>query len=368
MTQCNGPTVRVHPWVVIGKAQRARCCQRLCGKRFVQFYHIHLVDAEICPIQYSAARRDWPDPHDPGRDPGGGHADNAGHWSKAVGLGRRFGRDNQRGCPVVHAAGIASRDGQVWPIDAFELGEVFNCCVGARVFVRLHDQRVAFALRDLDWNDFVSKYTCRPSSRAFGLRRGGKDILISAADVIVGSNVISRFGHGVCAIGRAHRRIDKAPANGCVVYRIAAGERAGGFRHHEGCATHAFDAASDGQVVIARLHAACSKTNRIHTAGTEAVDGAARNGVGKPGKKDCHAGDVAVIFACLVGAAEYHLVNRGRVETRVARHQSGNGQRGQIVGADRGKTAAVAADWRAHAIANIRVLHWFNPSVRLRVR
>src|SRR3990167_2198049 len=78
----------------------------------------------------------------------------------------------------------------------------------------------------------------------------------------------------------------------------------------------------------------------IQTAGAEAVDGQGGDGFGQARQQHRHAGDVAVILARLIGAAENHLVYGQIVQVQQAVDHAG----GQIVGAHGGKAARVAAD------------------------
>ena len=72
------------------------------------------------------------------------------------------------------------------------------------------------------------------------------------------------------------------------------------------------------------------------------------NGDGQPGEQAGHAGDVAVVFAGLVGGAENDLVDRGRVDAG-ARDEFSDDQRGQIVGAHLRERSPVSADRGADA-------------------
>ncbi len=95
--------------------------------------------------------------------------------------------------------------------------------------------------------------------------------------------------------------------------------------------------------------------DRIEARGAEPVDGGAGDGVGELGQERRHAGDVAVVLARLVGAAEDHLVELGPVGVRVAGDERAQGDGGEVVGADIGERAAEAADGRADGIADIGV-------------
>ena len=94
--------------------------------------------------------------------------------------------------------------------------------------------------------------------------------------------------------------------------------------------------------------------DRIHARAAQAVDRRSGHGDRQPRQQGRHAGDVAVVLAGLVGAAQDHLVDRGEVEGGVARHQGCDGRRGEVVGPDRRQGAAEAADRRAQVIDDDR--------------
>jgi hypothetical protein len=74
-------------------------------------------------------------------------------------------------------------------------------------------------------------------------------------------------------------------------------------------------------------------------------------------EQQAHARDVAVVFAGLVGAAVKHVGDRSPIDFGVARHQRAQRNRAEIVGAHRGERAAVAAEGRAHGIADEGLVH-----------
>ena len=77
---------------------------------------------------------------------------------------------------------------------------------------------------------------------------------------------------------------------------------------------------------------------------------------GRPGQQRGHAGDVPVVFARLVGAAEDHIVDPvGRKGGAV--EQAADRGRGEVVGADLGERAAGAADRGADGVEDVGVGH-----------
>ena len=80
---------------------------------------------------------------------------------------------------------------------------------------------------------------------------------------------------------------------------------------------------------------------------------------GQAGEQQGHAGDVAVVLAGLVGAAEDHVLHRFPVHAGVALPQRLQGHGAEVVGADRGEAAGVAADGGADGVADEGVGHGF---------
>ena len=86
------------------------------------------------------------------------------------------------------------------------------------------------------------------------------------------------------------------------------------------------------------------------------VDGDAGNAAGRPAS-GAPCGDIAVVLAGLVGAAEKHLVEPRPVGVGVAGYQRPDRDGGEIVGADLGQRTAVAADRRPRGVANKDIPH-----------
>src|SRR5262249_7367651 len=74
--------------------------------------------------------------------------------------------------------------------------------------------------------------------------------------------------------------------------------------------------------------------------------------LGKAREQDSHAGDVAVVFPRLVGAAQDHVVDRFGRKSRIARNQLTEDVRGEIVRADGGERAGVATNGSAQRVAD----------------
>ena len=75
------------------------------------------------------------------------------------------------------------------------------------------------------------------------------------------------------------------------------------------------------------------------------------------GEEGGHAGEVAIVLAGLVGAAEDDVVEIGPVDMGVAVDQRLDGDGGEIVGADISERTGVAADGGADGVADIGFGH-----------
>jgi IclR family pca regulon transcriptional regulator len=90
----------------------------------------------------------------------------------------------------------------------------------------------------------------------------------------------------------------------------------------------------------------------FHAGAAQPVDGGRGHLDRHAGQQQRHARDVAVILPRLVGAAVEDVVERRPVDFRIARHQRGDGHRREIVGADGRQGSGVAAEGRAHGVAD----------------
>ena len=86
----------------------------------------------------------------------------------------------------------------------------------------------------------------------------------------------------------------------------------------------------------------------------------------QPREQQRHAGDVAIVLACLVGAPEHHVGDALPIQTRVTIEQLGDDVRAQIVGPHVGQAPAKAADRRAHSVDEEYGLHGHSHSEVIR--
>ena len=139
-------------------------------------------------------------------------------------------------------------------------------------------------------------------------------------------------------------------------FRVAA-EGAVGLRQHERRTRHGFDAAGHRQLYFAGADGARHARERVEPRAAQSVDGGTRYRHRQPREQRRHARDVAVVLARLVGAAEHHLLDRGRIEPGVALEERRQRDGGEVVGAHRGERTAVAPDGSTHRIADEGLLH-----------
>mmetsp|Transcript_15807 Transcript_15807/g.43875 ORF Transcript_15807/g.43875 Transcript_15807/m.43875 type:complete len:229 (-) Transcript_15807:274-960(-) len=216
-----------------------------------------------------------------------------------------------------------------------------------------HDaQRLALLLRHGHRHDLAVEEAALLGGQRLGLRRQRHAVLRLALDAEVPRDVLRRLGHRVDAVLRLHEFVHEAPADGRVVDRVAAAERALGLGHHEGRAAHALHAAGDHQPGLAGADGARRRAHRVQARTAQPVDRHARHVDGQACEQGGHAGHVAVVLAGLVGAAVDHILHRRPVQARVAGHQGLERQRAEVIGADAGQRAAVAAEGGAEGVAD----------------
>ena len=303
------------------------------------------------PLGELSHRRDRADPHHPRRNARRGVAENAGDRLKSMRF-RRFARgDDQRRGAVVDAGGVARRHAAALAHDAAKPGQRFEGRVGARVLIRLDAGHAPFAILDLDRDDFLPERPFRLGRRGALLRAQRERVLVGARNLIFVGDVLGRLRHRIDAVKLLHRRIDEAPADGGVENVRRPLKRRLSLAHDERGAGHQFGAAGDRELNLARLDPPRRRGDRLHARGAKAVDGCARNGLGQAGEQERHAREIAVVLARLVGAAEKDLVEL-LAEAGMAAHELADRRRREIVGAHAGQRAAVAADRRAHIVAD----------------
>ncbi len=135
MPERDGAAVGVHVGRVVGQAQLAQHRQRLRGEGFVQLDHVERLHVQLQAPEQLARRRHRADAHDPRRHArrGGAHHPRPRH--EPVLLGRAFAGHEERAGAVVHARGVARRDGPVGAEGCLELGEALERGLGPGVLV-----------------------------------------------------------------------------------------------------------------------------------------------------------------------------------------------------------------------------------------
>ena len=124
------------------------------------------------------------------------------------------------------------------------------------------------------------------------------------------------------------------------------GNARSGFGDDERRAGHRLDAAGHEQVAVAGGDRVAGADDGGEPGGAETVHGHTGNRLGEPRQERRHAGDIAVVLAGLVGAAEVDVFDRARVDAGAldgGRDREG----GKVVGPRPRQRAAVAADRRA---------------------
>ncbi|MCY1505121.1 hypothetical protein D9M68_393180 [compost metagenome] len=267
---------------------------------------------------------------------------------------------NERGCAVVDAGCIAGRhraDGAEWRRQA---GKLFDGRL-ARVFVVLDARRLALAPLDRIRGDFASETPALLCRRRAGLAAQRKAVLVFARDGKLGRDVFGGLRHGVDAVLGFHDWIDEAPAYRRVMDFGAALERALGLGHDEGRARHAFDAAGDDNLGFTQPDRAGGVADGVQPGTAKPVDRRSGYRFGQPREQGSHARDVAVVFACLVGAAKNNLIDRLSRNGRNARQRLADHVGRKIVRARARQRAAIATDGRADAADDIGFTHGICP-------
>ena len=220
------------------------------------------------------------------------------------------------------------------------------------MLVALDCDRVALALRHHDRGDLALQPAVLDRLGRTALAAVGVGILVASLDLVFLGNVLGRLRHRIDPVLRLHQLVDETPAERGVLDLGRAGVRGLGLGHDEGRAGHALDAAGDGEFRLARLDRTSRAADRIHAGAAEPVDGDARHRLGQAREQRRHAGDVAVVLARLVGAAELDVVHPRPVDARVARHQRGDGHCAEIVGPNGGERTAEAPDGGPLSVAD----------------
>ena len=114
-------------------------------------------------------------------------------------------------------------------------------------------------------------------------------------------------------------------------------------------ARHRFDAAADEHVAVADGDRVGRRVDRLEPRPAQPVDGLAADLDREVGEQQRHPGDVAVVLAGLVRAAEDDVLDERRVEAGAIDDRAQDGG-GEIVRPDARERAPVAADRRADGL------------------
>jgi hypothetical protein len=208
----------------------------------------------------------------------------------------------------------------------------------------IHDDRLALALRDRDRHELVAIATLGDRRGGVALAGQGEGVLLLAADAQPLGHVLAGLAHRIGVVRRRQCRVDEAPAQRRVDQIVGATLVRGlGLEHH--VRARLIDStppamktspSPDGDGVGGRI-------DGLQAAAAQPVDRQAADLDRQPGQQSGHSGDVAVVLAGLVGAAEDHVLDDRRVDARTLDEGSDDG-RGKIVGPDRRQGPAVAPE------------------------
>ncbi len=174
------------------------------------------------------------------------------------------------------------------------------------------------------------------------LRAQREGILLLAGDPVPVGHVLAGLAHRLEREARRQRRVREAPAERRVVHRpVAARKGRIRLRRDERRAAHRLDAARHEEVAVAGDDRMAGADDGREPGRAEPVDGDARDRLGQPGEERRHPGDVAVVLAGLVGAAEVDVLELGRIDAR-ALDSRADRDRSEVVGTNAGEAAAVA--------------------------
>ena len=263
-----------------------------------------------------------------------------------------LGGDHERCGAVVQAARVAGGDGAVLAEGGLQASRASppSCRAGGA-------RPVSQLARG---DELVGEVGRRPAL----LRAQGERVLVLARDAPALGDVLARLAHRLERELRLHRRVREAPAQGRVVHRpVAAREGGVRLRGHERRAAHRLDAAGHEQVAVAGGDRVAGADDGREAGRAEPIHGHSRNRVGQPREQRRHPGDVAVVLARLVRAAEVDVLDLRRVDAG-ALDRRGHRERRQVVRPHSCQAAAVAPDRRPHRREHDRAAHAGGSSAR----
>jgi len=352
MADGDSATIGIDAGVIVGEAEIASDSERLCGKGFVE-----LDDADIGKRNAGTGEKllcggSGSETHDAGRDAYRGGSDNACAGREFVFCDGFLRGEEDGASTVVDSGSVSGGDGAGGLDDGLEIRESFESCVGTGMLVRVEHFRGPVFLQERDGNDFLGEKTIgvRAGPALLGAERKG--VLIGAGNAELFGDVFGGFGHRVRAVAGFHFGVDEAPADGGIENFGSAAERSVRLGHDERRARHALDATRDDERGFAGFDGASGEGDGFEARTAKTIDGDAGDFLGKPGKEESHAGDVAIVFTGLVGTAVDDVVENGPIDGRIALSESAQRDGGEIVGSDGGESAGVAAEGGSYCVAN----------------
>ena len=208
-----------------------------------------------------------------------------------------------------------------------------------------------------DGYELVVEAACLGGLGPAPLRAQRECVLILACHRPALGDVLARLAHRLEREPLLEAGVREPPAERRVVERaIATRIRRVRLGRHERRARHRLDTARDEEVAVAGDHRVAGADDRRETRCAEPVHGHAADRLGQAGEQHGHAGDVAIVLARLVRAAEPDVFDLLRRHTRAV-DRGAERKRREIVGTRPREPAAVPADRRTDGRKDHRARH-----------